>query len=324
MADTSARLLQLLSLLQTPREWPGPELARRLEVTTRTVRHDIERLRDLGYPVSASRGPIGGYRLAAGSAMPPLLLDDEEAVAIVVSLRTSAGGAVHGIEETALRALLKLQQVLPKRLSQRVDALQTFTVWAASTTGPRVDGAALAVMAASARDRERIRFTYAAHDGASSERRVEPHRRVNRGRRWYLVAWDVDRRDWRTFRADRMSDLTGIGLRFAAREPPAQDIGEYVSRGAIRAQATFMGQLMVHAAANDLAPKLAYSFATIEEVGDHVCRVEVGADSAQTMAAWLIFLDADFEVIGPPELADAVSTLARRYTRATSWGGPAV
>jgi predicted DNA-binding transcriptional regulator YafY len=313
MADTPARLLQLLSLLQTPREWPGPELARRLGVTTRTVRNDIERLRDLGYPVDATRGSVGGYRLVAGTAMPPLLLDDDEAVAIAVSLRTAAGGAVQGIEETALRALTKLQQVLPKRLGHRVDALHMFTVSVPAKGGPLVDGAALALMAGAARDRERIRFGYQAHSGEVTQRRVEPHRLVNWGRRWYLVGWDVDRQDWRTFRADRISELSGSGLRFSLRDLPAEDIAEYVSRGARQARATFRGHLLVQAPASRMAEKLAYSLAMIEPVDDDSCRVEIGADSAQMMANWLGFLDAPFEVLGPPELAEAVQAMSQRF-----------
>ncbi len=316
MADTPARLLQLLSLLQAPRDWPGPELARRLSVSTRTVRHDIERLRHLGYPVDATRGPVGGYRLMAGAAMPPLLLDDDEAVAIAVSLRTAAGGAVQGIEETALRALTKLQQVLPKRLGQRVDALASYTVRVPTGRGPEADGATLALIAAAARDRERIRFDYASHDAETSQRRVEPFRLVNWGRRWYLVAWDVDRRSWRTFRADRISRPAGSALRFAPREPPAGDLGEYVSSGARRARARFSGRLRIHAPAADIAEKLAFSQATIEQFDDGSCVVEIGADSAQSMAAWLGFLDADFEVLGPLDLKAAVAAVAQRYTRA--------
>ena len=218
--------------------------------------------------------------------------------------------------------MTKLQQVLPKRLGHRVDALQTYTVRVSgSSRGPQVDGAALALMAAAARDRERIRFGYADHSGTMSERRAEPHRLVNWGRRWYLVAWDVDRQDWRTFRADRISEVATSGLRFTAREFPADDIGEYVSRGARKARASFLGQLIVHAPAEDIAQKLAYSFATIEQLDKNTCRVEIGADSPEVMAPWLGFLDADFEVLGPPELAQAVAAMATRYGRATSSAG---
>ncbi|MEO7285838.1 MAG: WYL domain-containing protein, partial [Jatrophihabitantaceae bacterium] len=212
MSETSGRLLNLLSLLQTPREWPGPELARRLQVSTRTVRNDVERLRQLGYPVLASRGAVGGYRLSAGAAMPPLLLDDDEAVAIAVSLGTVTGGAIDGLEETALRALMKLQQVLPARLGRQVDALQSHTArLSRQPRGQQVDSNLLALIAATARDRELMRFDYCDHAGSATERRVEPYRLVNLGRRWYLVAYDVERDDWRTFRVDRIQQARSAG-----------------------------------------------------------------------------------------------------------------
>src|SRR3954447_5276985 len=190
MSETSARLLKLLSLLQTRRDWPGEELARRLEVSCRTVRRDVERLRGLGYPAAAVRGPAGGYRLHAGPAMPPLLLDDDEAVAIAVGLRTAARASVTGIEETSVRALVKLEQVLPSHLRRRVNALQTATVTLATSGSPTVDPETLTAIAGACRDRERLRFDYRGRDGIESRRIVEPHTLVNLGRRWYLVAWD--------------------------------------------------------------------------------------------------------------------------------------
>ncbi|MCW2758619.1 MAG: hypothetical protein JWO46_2365, partial [Nocardioidaceae bacterium] len=227
---TSGRLLTLLSLLQTPREWPGPELADRLGVTTRTIRNDVDRLRGLGYPVEATRGNIGGYKLAAGTAMPPLLLEDDEAVAIAVSLSTTSGGSVTGIEESALRALTKLMQVLPKRLGGRVDALQAHTVRAtAPRRQPTVDGTLLTQLAAAARDREVVRFGYSDHAGSGTERKVEPYRLVSWGGRWYFVAFDLDRDDWRTFRVDRVGEVRGIGHRFKLRDLPAEDIAAYVA-----------------------------------------------------------------------------------------------
>jgi len=318
MLETSARLLRLLSLLQTPREWPGPELADRLGVSTRTIRNDVERLRALGYPVDATRGAIGGYRLSAGAAMPPLLLDDEEAVAIAVSLRTAAGGAIAGIEETALRALTKLQQVLPNRLSRRVDALQSYTVSAGKHRGPRVDGATLALIAAGCRDRERLRFGYLDHSGTATSRAVEPHRLVNWGRRWYLVAWDVDRGDWRNFRVDRIEHPTAVGLRFAEREPPGGDAAAYVRQGSRTAQWKFMARLRVHAPAAEISEKLGPAAGSIEIVDDDSCLVSIGAGSAAAMAPWLGFLGADFEVLDSPELTAELRILADRYTRAAT------
>lgn len=317
MLETSARLLRLLSLLQTPREWPGPELADRLGVSTRTIRNDVERLRSLGYPVDATRGAIGGYRLGAGAAMPPLLLDDEEAVAIAVSLRTAAGGAIAGIEETALRALTKLQQVLPNRLSRRVDALQSYTVSVGGAhRGPTVDGATLALLAAGCRDRERLRFGYLDHSGTSTSRAVEPHRLVNWGRRWYLVAWDLDRDDWRTFRVDRIEAPTAVGLRFAERESPGGDAAAYVRQGSRTAQWKFMARLLVHAPASVISEKLGPAAESVEILDDESCFVSIGAASASSMAPWLGFLGADFEVIDSPELTTELRALADRYTRA--------
>jgi predicted DNA-binding transcriptional regulator YafY len=204
MLPTSARLLRLLSLLQARSDWTGPELARRLEVSGRTVRNDIERLRELGYPVDATPGPAGGYRLGAGATLPPLVLDDEEAVAVAVGLRSAAGGTVGGIEETSVRALAKLEHVLPARLRHRVTTLAQAVV-PVPGTGPTVAAEVLTAVAAAARDHLRLRFDYADHSGTTSRRDTEPHRLVHTGRRWYLVAWDVDRGDWRTFRADRIT-----------------------------------------------------------------------------------------------------------------------
>src|SRR3954454_7989249 len=217
MIETSSRLLELLSLLQARRDWPGGELADRLEVSGRTIRRDIERLRQLGYPVESLSGPAGGYRLAAGSAMPPLLLDDDESIAIAVGLRTAAGASVTGIEESAVRALVKLEQVLPDHLRRRVAALGPATV-AVPVGGPTVDPRHLSVIATACRVSECVRFGYRRRDGADSRREVEPHSLVNRGRRWYLVAWDRRRADWRTFRVDRLGGAAPGGARVPA--PP--------------------------------------------------------------------------------------------------------
>ncbi|CAM5685369.1 Bifunctional ligase/repressor BirA [Streptomyces glaucescens] len=223
--DTPARLLQLLSLLQTPREWPGGELADRLNVSRRTVRRDIDRLRELGYPVQATKGSDGGYRLVAGKAMPPLVLDDEEAVAIAVGLRAGAGHAVEGVEEASVRALAKLEQVLPSRLRHRVATLQAATTPLTSGDGPTIAPETLTVMASTMAGHERLRFSYRAKDGTESRRLTEPYRLVSTGRRWYLVAYDLDRADWRTFRVDRISDPFATGARFAPRELPDGERG---------------------------------------------------------------------------------------------------
>ncbi|MFI8435230.1 helix-turn-helix transcriptional regulator [Streptomyces sp. NPDC079020] len=223
MTDTPARLLNLLSLLQTPREWPGSELAERLDVSPRTIRRDIDRLRDLGYPVEASRGSVGGYRLVAGAAMPPLLLDDEEAVAIAVGLRAGAGHAIEGVDEASVRALAKLEQVLPSRLRHRVSALQHATVPLTRGDGSLIDPHTLTTLASAATGQERLRFTYRKGDGTETKRQVEPYRLVSTGRRWYLVAYDLQREDWRTFRVDRVSEPFATGARFVPRPLPGED-----------------------------------------------------------------------------------------------------
>jgi predicted DNA-binding transcriptional regulator YafY len=321
MLDTSARLLRLLSLLQTPREWPGPELADRLGVSTRTVRNDVDRLRNLGYPVDATRGAEGGYRLGSGAVMPPLLLDDEEAVAIAVSLRTAAGGAVTGIEETALRALAKLQQVLPKRLGRRVDAVQAYTVQVSGRAGPQVDGALLSLVAAACRDQERVRFAYLDHAGTPSRRAVEPHRLVNWGRRWYLVAWDVDRTDWRTFRMDRIENAVAVGLRFAAREVPGGDAAAFVRKGALAVRQPFVARLRVSAPASAVSEIIGSFAESVEVVDGSTCILTVGSGSPRQLAPWLALLQADFEVLEPPELVTELRELAGRYARAAERSG---
>src|SRR5580698_11342919 len=229
MLDTSARLLRLLSLFQARRYWSGAELTERLEVTARTLRRDVDRLRSLGYPVNSTAGTGGGYQLGAGTTLPPLLLDNDEAVAVAVGLRTAASGAVSGIEEASVRALAKLEQVLPSRLRRRVSALHSFILPLASA-GPQVSSETLVAIASACRDSEKLTFGYHSRDGTGSQREVEPHRLVNTGRRWYLVAWDVGRNNWRTFRVDRIAPRPLSGSRFAPRKPPDGDFGLYVSR----------------------------------------------------------------------------------------------
>ena len=324
MSETSGRLLRLLSLLQAPREWPGPELARRLEVSTRTVRNDVERLRTLGYPVEATRGAVGGYRLSAGTAMPPLLLEDDEAVAVAVSLRTSAGGAITGIEEQALQALTKLQQVLPKRLAGRVDAISSFTVRAGDRRkGPALDGSLLGVMTAAARDCEMVRFGYSDRAGAGTERRAEPYRVVNLGRRWYLVAYDTDRADWRTFRVDRIHDLRSVGHRFPSRPLPAADVADWVARKTRSVKQPFQATVLVDASADDVTHRVGWwAEGGIEALSDGRTRLTIGAHSARDLAIWLGFLDAGFTVVqgtdGSPELAEALRSLGGRLVRAAA------
>ncbi|GAA5072899.1 putative DNA-binding transcriptional regulator YafY [Thermocatellispora tengchongensis] len=316
MLETSARLLRLLSLLQTRRDWSGGELAERLGVARRTVRRDVERLRSLGYPVAATPGVAGGYRLGAGAALPPLLLDDEEAVAVAVGLRTAAGGSVAGIEETSVRALAKLEQVLPSRLRHRVNALQTYTV-PVPGDGPTVDAGTLTTIAAACRDHERLRFDYAGHDGAESVREVEPHRLVHARRRWYLVAWDGSRGDWRTFRVDRIRPRTPNGPRFTPREPPEGGFAEYVRRGLAHALWRLRATVTLYAPAAEVSARIGPDDGLVEAVDERTCLLVTGADTVHALALFLGFIDLDFVVHEPPELIEHLRTIARRYTRAT-------
>ncbi|TDE37800.1 YafY family protein [Actinomadura sp. 6K520] len=317
MLETSARLLRLLSLLQTPRDWTGAELAERLSVSARTVRNDVERLRTLGYPVHGTRGAVGGYRLGAGAALPPLLLDDDEAVAVAIGLRTAAGGTITGVEETSLRALAKLEQVLPSRLRRRVSALQRYAVAVPrDDRGPRVEAETLSVLAAACRDHERLRFDYRRHDGTASRRDVEPYRLVNWGRRWYLVAFDIERADWRTFRVDRLDPRTPAGPRFTPRELPEEAVDQ-VRRGASSAAWRYRARVVVHAPAERLAERITPAVGAITPVDHTRCLLDTGADSIETLAVHLGLLGADFTVTEPPELVEHVRALADRYHRAT-------
>jgi predicted DNA-binding transcriptional regulator YafY len=230
MANTSSRTLRLLSLLQTRRYWPGGELAGQLRVSPRTLRRDIDRLRELGYPIQAQRGVAGGYQLAAGTALPPLVVDDEEAVALAVGLQAAAQGAVEGIAEASVRALAKVVQVMPARLRRRVQALGAMTVPASwdGAAQPGVDPGVLTTIALACRDTERIRFSYTAADGQETSRHVEPLRLVQLGRRWYLAGYDLDRHGWRSYRLDRLTEPRGTGARFRPRELPAADAAAFV------------------------------------------------------------------------------------------------
>lgn len=316
MITVSARLLQVLSLLQARPSSTGQELAERLGVTARTVRSDIDKLRELGYPVHAVPGVSGGYRLAPGAKLPPLLLDDDEATAVAIGLNSAAGGAVAGIEEAAARALAKLEQVLPSRLRHRIDLLRTSTV-TPRHGGPIVAPEVLTVIAGACRDQHRLRFDYRTHDGADQRREVEPHRLVHLGRKWYLVGWDRDRADWRTFRVDRMRPRTPTGPRFTPREPPEQDLSAYVAKGVDAALSRYRARVLVHKSATDLVQWLPPAVA-VEAVDDHTCLVHVGADTPHMLAATILVIDADFEVDGPPELLDALRAIGDRCAAATT------
>jgi predicted DNA-binding transcriptional regulator YafY len=319
VTTTSSRLLELLSLLQARRDWPGAELAERLEVSRRTIRRDVERLRGLGYPVVSLSGPAGGYRLRAGAAMPPLLLDDDEAIAIAVGLGTAARASVTGIEETAVRALVKLEQVLPAHLRRRVRALGSATI-APPVAGPTVDPQHLTVIAAACRDSECLRFAYRSRDGAASRREVEPHSLVNLGRRWYLVAWDRGREDWRTFRLDRVSGPAPIGVPFVPSKPPARDAARYVEQSISRAPNRFEAVVTLHAPVEEIAGRVPRHWGTLEPIDRRRCRYRTGDDDLGWLAIRIAMLDVDFEVQEPPELAERLGALSDRLRRATARG----
>jgi predicted DNA-binding transcriptional regulator YafY len=319
MSETSSRLLELLSLLQARRDWPGAELARRLEVSLRTVRRDVERLRSLGYPVESLTGPAGGYRLLAGAAMPPLLLDDEEAIAIAVGLRTAARASVTGIEETAVRALVKLEQVLPGHLRRRVSALGSATV-TLPVGGPTVEPQHLTTIAAACRDRECLRFAYRSRDGTDTRRDVEPHSLINRGLRWYLVAWDRGREDWRTFRVDRMAPPRSSGARFQPRRLPARDVAAYVEQSIASVRSRFEARVVLHVPAAEIESRFPARWGTVEPIDERCCSFATGDDDLGWLAMRIAMLGVDFHVVEPPELLEQLRVLSTRLDRAAQGG----
>ena len=317
MANTSSRTLRLLSLLQTRRYWPGEELARQLRVSPRTLRRDIDRLRELGYPIRAQRGVAGGYQLAAGSALPPLVVDDEEAVALALGLQAAAQGAVEGIAESSVRALAKVVQVMPARLRRQVQALGAMTVpasWEGSAS-PSVDPGVLTAIALACRDTERIRFSYTAADGRQAERHVEPHRLVLLGRRWYLAGYDLDRQGWRSYRLDRLAAPNGTGARFRPRELPAADAAAFVRAGIQSTRTGYDIEVIVEAPAEVVRERIG-RWSTVSEIGATRCRVRMTADMLEWPIMGLGLVGADFRVISPPELIDWVRDWGRRFSRA--------
>ena len=313
MSGTSERLLALLSLLQARRDWPGPVLAERLAISPRTVRRDVDRLRELGYPIAATKGPDGGYRLEAGADLPPLLFDDEQAVALAIGLHL-AGTSGAGVSEAAARALTTVRQVMPSRLRHRIDAVQVTSMRPAGAA--EADPAVLAALADAVRAREVVRFDY---QDADEPRRAEPHHLIHRNGRWYLLAWDPERDDWRTFRADRMRLRTPNGPRFQPREIPGGDASAFVTglfRGSRGGDPAWPCQavVVVHAPAADLAPYVGDGL--IEPLGPGRCRLTLGSWSWTGLAASIARFDADFEVAGPAELHEALEKLAQRFGRA--------
>lgn len=316
MANTSSRTLRLLSLLQTHRYWPGADLAHRLGVSPRTLRRDIDRLRELGYPVEAQRGVDGGYQLAAGAALPPLVLDDDEAVALAVGLLAAAQSPVEGTAESSVRALAKVVQVMPKRLRRRVDALRMMIqpmVWDGASAA--VDPDVLTVAAQACRDTVRLSFDYVGANRQQSERRVEPHRLVTVGRRWYLVAYDVARHDWRSFRLDRMTRATS-GRPFAPRRLPATDAAAFVRAGLTRSARQHVVRAEVHAPADGVRARIG-RWATVEQLDGGHSVVTINADSLDWAMVGLLATGASFRVLDPPEFVSYLRDINRRLSRAT-------
>src|SRR3954453_1328628 len=312
MVQTSARLLALLSLLQQRREWSGPELAGRLEVGPRTIRRDVEKLRDLGYPIEAAPGIAGGYRLAPGAQMPPLLLDDAEAIAVAVGLRSSASGSISGIEESSVRALAKIEQILPDRLRDRVRALGDATS-AFRVDGPRIDADDLALIAAACRDGIRLRLSYTAKGGEATSREVEPAAVVHTGWRWYLVAYDLGRDDWRTFRVDRIVGRPATGSRGKRREVPGGDAAAFVKKS-IRAGDgdVVRGRVRLRAPADVIGARVPARYATVAPDGPDACIVTTTSRWNREFLVWMAMMDAELEVLDPPELAEQASRIVTR------------
>ncbi|MEV6966886.1 WYL domain-containing protein [Hamadaea sp. NPDC051192] len=314
MLETSVRLLRLLALLQSRRDWSGAELSARLEVTGRTVRNDVERLRILGYEIHSSTGITGGYRLSPGKTVPPLLLDDEEAVAVAVGLSAAAAGSVAGIEEPSVRALAKLQQTLPTRLRGRVDAVRRATVFAAGG-GPAVDPQNLTIVAAAIRDHERLRFDYTGHSGDTT-RTVEPQRLVYTGQRWYLLAWDLDRDDWRTFRADRITPRPPAGPRFTPRELTDEEATDRVRRGVGSLAWPYQAEVRLHAPAAALAGRIPPEAGLLVPIDEQTCLFQTGTGSLLGLVTFVTKLGVGFTAVNPPELRELLSSLATTYAAA--------
>jgi predicted DNA-binding transcriptional regulator YafY len=317
MLDTSARLLRLLALLQSRRYWPGAELAERLEVTGRTLRRDVNRLRDLGYTIRSSTGAAGGYQLGRGASLPPLLLEDDEAMAVGISLRTACASGVSGMEGAGLTALAKFEHVLPERLRRRLNALQS-SVSPMGGWRPTVDVRIISSFAAACHDRDCLRFRYRNHDGAEQGRHVEPHQLVHTGSRWYLVAWDLTRDDWRTFRLDRVLPPIATALRFQQRPAPEGGFAAYVSRSVAVLAHPHQARVIFHAPESQMREKVPPTFGVLEPLGAARCVLTTGANSLDVLSVVLGIAGVDFEVLEPPELVDHLRQVGTRIARSVA------
>ncbi len=319
MSNPTARTLALLSLLQTHRSWKGSELADRLSVSERTVRRDVDRLRELGYPVDAGPGIDGGYRLAVGAHVPPLLLDDDEVIALVIGLRAAAVTAIEGIEGTTIALMAKLDPILPDRLRRRVDAFQhSMEVLSWSPATATVPAASLVTLSLGCRDREEIRFDYQRRDGEVSRRLVQPHQLVSAGRRWYLVAWDVRRNDWRTFRVDRMADPALAGVRFDARSLPAEDAAAFVAEGMRVRTVEYRAKVVVAAPRDDVDAITRWFDADSESIDASTTMMSLRADSLEWLASMIAMLSISFDV----DISEAPDEVRQRLANAVVRLGP--
>ncbi len=316
MIETSARLLRLLALLQSRPFWRGRELAGRMEVTERTVRRDVDRLRSLGYPVESSAGVAGGYQLAAGSNLPPLLLEDDEALAVSLGLRMATAGTVVGMEESALRALAKLEQVMPARLRTRVRNLHA-AVLPLGPGGPAVPHARLVALANACRALQCLHFGYEDQEGRASSRMVEPHALVSTEARWYLLAWDLVRDDWRTFRVDRIAGMPrSEGARFLPRKVPGGDPAAFVSRAISIQPYAVRARIELHAPLARMRERIPASAGRLTRLDEDRCELETGAQRPDMLAYHLAMLDVPFVVLEPVEFEDHLRALSARLGRA--------
>jgi predicted DNA-binding transcriptional regulator YafY len=313
MPSTSARVLKLLSLLQVRREWSGDELASRLDVDARTIRRDVDRLRQLGYTIDASAGVGGGYRLGSGEETPPLLLEDDEAVAVAVALGAAAGSM--GNQEVALRVLAKLDQLLPKRLRRKLTSVPAVTL---SLVAPESAASlnVLAAVASACRDTVQLQFNYRDMKGTVTARTIEPMRLVHTGRRWYLAAWDLVRSDWRTFRIDRIEaqPRPAPGPRFTPREPP-EDFATMVRKSITSWPQTLRARVRIEGPVAGLRARIPAWVGTLEPLDDHSCTLTVGGDSPEMLAGMILHAGADFTLLDPPEAAQPIRDVAQRLLR---------
>ncbi|KQW57048.1 helix-turn-helix transcriptional regulator [Variovorax sp. Root411] len=314
MLSASARLIRLLSLFQAQRSWTGANLAARLDVTERTLRRDVDRLRSLGYTVDSTSGVAGGYRLGAGTALPPLLLEDEEAIAVALGLGNPAG-ASDDIEDASMRALAKLEQLMPPGLRRRLDSVRVSVVPVMRSKSP-VRLKAVSFLAEACTERLQLRFGYSDHHDTTTERTAEPHRVVQMGQRWYLLAWDTVRQDWRTFRLDRIVEPAPTGARFTPRRLPHGDVAAYMEHALQVSPYLHHAQVVVHAPAKALEPYLGWVNGTPQAIDEGSTRIATGANSLDALAVWLGCLPHDFEIESPKELIDHLGLVAARLRKA--------